>query len=434
MSDQPYFRTDYFRPPTGVNVISPEEERATAAAASRDAAREEMAYLRALGRPPLPNPELPPIKAPIIPQEFEQRVAALDEEIYSRGVAIDRNTLLRQGKERFQQLLAADRKARSLAPVGDLTCFASVQQALTAYEAPSVPVRKMREQAAGSGKERELVRRIAGWSDLWKATQERQETLTDLYTFHDEFAALCFGQSILERLSPDGRLRSRLFCGGRGAKVDLFRDWLSATGGSSLVSVTLLQPLWHLFAWLANEQNPLPSPVDLAKDFFNVRSPSKAQARLAESVFDGFLLGYDGWPLWEYVGRRSRTMQEQGQLATWRTALAKRYPGISSFHAEVSAAFFKDVGFGFDAHRQFEPARYRAFIDSCLQKRLRQVSALLALGLEETFKGAVAARFQGSVLVEGKHALNDKRVQIALPLAKAFLAATFPLEFTEVKP
>jgi hypothetical protein len=54
------------------------------------------------------------------------------------------------------------------------------------------------------------VRTIAGWADLWKATNERQEVLQDLYAFHDEFAALCFGQSILERLSPDSRLRSRL--------------------------------------------------------------------------------------------------------------------------------------------------------------------------------------------------------------------------------
>ena len=54
---------------------------------------------------------------------------------------------------------------------------------------------------------------------------------------------------MLERLSPDGRLRSRFLCGGADAKVDLFRQWLAVLQGP-LVSVTLVQPLFGLMAWL----------------------------------------------------------------------------------------------------------------------------------------------------------------------------------------
>ena len=58
---------------------------------------------------------------------------------------------------------------------------------------------------------------------------------------------------------------------------------------------------------------------------------------------------------------------------------------------------------------------------------------MLALAIEQTFPGTVVARFQGSVLVEGDHDLADKRVQIGLPLAKAFPSASFPLDFEEVQ-
>jgi hypothetical protein len=42
---------------------------------------------------------------------------------------------------------------------------------------------------------------------------------------------LVFGASLLERLQSDGRLRSKLFCGGRGDKVAYFNEWLGVLQG-----------------------------------------------------------------------------------------------------------------------------------------------------------------------------------------------------------
>jgi hypothetical protein len=195
------------------------------AEASRIASEEQMARDAALGRPRLPKPELPPIKAPVLPEDFRQRVADLDQEILARGVAIDADKLFQLGKQRFEHLLAAERKIVLHGSRTDLTAFCNVQSVLGVYEAPGVPRRKMIEQAAGTGKERDVVRRISDFGDLWKATGERAEDIADIYSFRDKFESLAFGQSMLAQLSKDGRLRSRFFCGGRRRKVDLFRDW-----------------------------------------------------------------------------------------------------------------------------------------------------------------------------------------------------------------
>ena len=420
----PYFRS----------LAPPKPKLHDEAAASREASREEMAYLRALGRPRVTQPELPFIKAPSLPDDFAQGMADLDQEIYSRGIAIDTDKLVELGKERFAELLALDRKARSSPAIGvgtDVTTFASVQRAVHAFETASVPKRKTMEVLTGSGKEQDAVRQIKGWPDLWKATEEPQ-LVQDVYGFHNLFASLVFGQSMLEKVSRDGRVRSHLFCGGRGRKVDLFREWLSVTKGS-FTSVTLLQPLWHLLAWLANEKTSPPSPIDLARDFFGIRVPSLAQLAQVQAVLDGFLLGYHDWPLWEFVGRRTSAMPDNGRIETWRKALAARYPRITGFHAELRAVFYRDVGFGFESHREFEPARHRAFINRMVQEFVRNISALLALGTEET-SGAVTARFQDWVLVEGDHNLADKRAVIGRQLAAAFPRSTFELEFAQVKP
>jgi len=153
-----------------------------------------------------------------------------------------------------------------------------------------------------------------------------------------------------------------------------------------------------------------------------------------EALVSGFLLDYRDWSLWEYIGRSTRAIPDMSQLSGWRTQLAKRFPAIASFHAELSAAFVKTVGYGSETHQRFEPTRHRAFIDSCVHNRLKQISALLALGITETFPGSVLARFQDWVLVEGDHNFADKRVSIGLPLAKAFPAASFSFRFEEVKP
>jgi hypothetical protein len=429
MSEQPYFRTDYYRPPHGTTVITPDQEQHDAAAASREATKEEMAYQRALGRPRVARPELPPIKAPVLPEDFAQRVADLDEAIYARGVPVNADKVVSLGRKRFAALLEADRKARSGQRIADLTSFASVQRGLHSFEASSVPRRTIIEQVAGTGKEREAVRQIRSFEDLWKATaQEREETVTDIYAFHDLFESLVFGHSMLECLSSDGRLRGRFFCAGKGAKIGYFDEWRSVLEGS-FTSVKLVQPLFGLMAWLSDERTEPPDPVALAREFLGVRAPSNAQVKLMEALMSGFLLEYRDWALWEYVGRQTRAIPDMSRLSAWRAQLAKRHLGITSFQAEISAAFFKDVGFGGGYHRQFEPARHRAFLDRTVQELLDCLTVVFALAIEAAFSGSAIARFQGQVLCAGK---AKRRAEISAHLAAAFPASTFPIVFEEV--
>ena len=149
MNERPLFRTDYRVPPPGTNMISPNEERAVAAAASREAVKEEMAFDRALGRRPRPaQPELPTVKAPTLPDDFRQKVSALDNRISRRGLGISRGRLVSLGRERFEKLLAADHKCR-VGVIGagvDLTSFESVQSTLHAFECPTVPPRTTMER------------------------------------------------------------------------------------------------------------------------------------------------------------------------------------------------------------------------------------------------------------------------------------------------
>jgi hypothetical protein len=79
-----------------------------------------------------------------------------------------------------------------------------------------------------------------------------------------------------------------------------------------------------------------------------------------------------------------------------------------------------------------ESAKYRAFIDRTVRELLDCASALLALGIEECFKGAIVARFEGSVLLEGTPNAQDKSATIARLLQAAFPASTFQLEFEKL--
>jgi len=434
---EPYFRP--FGPPSAFSSAEAAQAAATEAeetraAASREASARDMAYVAALGGHTVTRFALPPVKAPVLPQDFAQRLAGLDEAIYKRGIAVDADKLLALGKERFERLLELDRKARSnTAVIGtrtDLTDFASVQFALSAFESATVPARTTIEQLNGSGKDREQARKITGFADLWKDTRERQETIADIYSFRDLFESLVFGQSMLDNLGDDGRLHSRFFCGGKGRKLEYLHHWLGVLH-NPLVSVTLVQPLWHLLMWLTGEKASPPSRIDLARDFFTVRSPTLPQIRLADAVLDGFLLGYTEWALWEYVGRQTRTMPDAVRLGTWRKALAARYPRVSGFQHEVRTSFYRDVGYGHESHREFDASGHRSFIDRTVHVLLRQVSAVLALALETAFPNSVVARFEGQVLCHGKPKL---RAAITAHLAAAFPGSTFQVEFTEVTP
>jgi hypothetical protein len=433
MSNEPYFRSFG----ESSTVLSAEAAKAqaieaneTRAAASHEASERDMAYMKALGRPAITQVAVPPVKTPVLPPEFAQRVAALDEAIYKRGIALDRDKLLGLGKERFAALLAAHRKVLEdvNASAIDVTSWPSTQSILHAFESSVVPRRSMSEQHQGYGKERDQVRKIASFEDLWKDAKERQEVTSDIYAFRDLFESLVFGQSLLDRLSSDGRLHSRFFCGGHGRKLELLRDWLGVLHGP-LTSVALVQPLWHLVAWLTGEKASPPSRIDLARDFFTVRAPTLAQIRMADAVLNGFLLGYNEWALWEYVGRRTRTMPDAVRLGTWRKALAARYPRVSSFHHEVRVAFFKDVGYGHESHREFDASGHRSFIARTVHTLLRQVSAVLALALETTYPGCVIARFEGLVLCKGK---PKQRAEIAAHFAAAFPGSAFAVACEEV--
>ena len=103
--------------------------------------------------------------------------------------------------------------------------------------------------------------------------------------------------------------------------------------------------------------------VALARNWFGLRVPSKAQVRQAEAMLDGYLLGYEDWRLWEYVGRQTRTAPDRGRLAAWRKELARLLPRITRWQAEIRPAFYRDVGFGSESYRQFEATKYRAFIE-----------------------------------------------------------------------
>jgi hypothetical protein len=304
-------------------------------------------------------------------------------------------------------------------------------QLANALQVTAVPPRKTAEVIAGAGRDRDEVRSITGFHDLWKTSSEPQ-VVKHVYAFHDQFVTLVFGQSMLDHLETDGRLHSQLFCGGRGPRVAFFASWLKAIP-APLVSVKLLDPLWGVLSWLC--QDELAGPENLAREWFpEVRLPSPDQTRLIQGVWHGFLLGYDGWDLWQYVGRLTRTVPDQLALSRWRKELVKRHPMIATFHRDIGAFFNKPVGFGVQAHYEFEGDRYRAFIDGTFDRFLNQVSGVVACEIEEVFGGRLVARFQDWLLFEAAEPeplLHDK---ISEALAAAFPNGAFQIEVSSVQP
>jgi len=403
-------------------------------AASSEVAEREAAYLRALN-PPRVQVERPSLKQPVLPDGFADQAAAIDQAIFNKGVAINRDKLLALGKQRFQELLQRERTCRAVQRVGgtrtDFSSWASTEFAFAKAGAltTQVPKRKTSEQLAGSGLDREEAARIAGFADLWKTRTEYQ-AVRDVYAFHDLCCSLVFGQSLLERLSADGRLRSRLFCGGTGANVGYFQEWLSILTGSHF-AVTLGEPLAHLFVWLMNEPTPLPDAAHLARDWFGVRSPSPGQVKVAQAVVQGFLLDHREWSLWNFVGRRTRTALDEGLLETCRKELSKRFKAIAAFHEVLRYSFNKPVTQFGEAYFQFDAQAHRAFIDSTVAKLLQTVSALAAQAVEETH--AVVGRFEDSLLIEGKPKQKAALVErITSKLAVAFPSSAFNVTIEEV--
>ena len=353
------------------------EKKANLAAASRKRPTRNGVHAF-LNRPSAPVSKVPALKEPTLSKDFVRRIDALDERLHKRGVAVSREWLLSLGQKRFQELLALDRTTRSLQRVirskTDLTDWRSVEytfQLANALVTP-VPRRKIAEQVSGAGLDRDEAAKIAGFPDLWKATVE-QPTVRNVYAFHDAFVSLVLGQSMLQRLSSDGRLRSSFFCGGKGGKVDLIREWLAVLEGAHF-TVTLTDPLWNSFAWLCAERTPLPKPAELTNEWLGVRVPSANDIRFAQAVLHGFLLGYSSWALWDYVGRATRKATDVELLETWRKELARRYPAITAFHNVLSGYFHREVGSGMYAHRQFDDAGYRIFIEGAARKLTRSLT------------------------------------------------------------
>jgi hypothetical protein len=126
-------------------------------------------------------------------------------------------------------LLAADRAARTLQRVinirVDLTSWPSVYHALAqtgALGQVPVPPRKTFETLYGVNKEVDEVRAVGGFVDLWKLSRVQPQAIRAISAFRDVFESLVFGQSMLERLSEDGHLRSRLSLAGGGRRSICF--------------------------------------------------------------------------------------------------------------------------------------------------------------------------------------------------------------------
>jgi len=195
--------------------------------------------------------------------------------------------------------------------------------------------------------------------------------------------------------------------------------------------VKLVQPFWHIVAWLTAEQKSLVEPAVLATDWFGVRVPSGAQINVCAAVLDGFALGYSGWALWDYVGGRSRQAVNVGQLETWRSQLAKHYEAVSNFHAALIEVFYERVGDITGAYFKFDATGYRSFIDRNMRWFRNRLSELAALALEETQPGATVARFNDWLLCQGKpKSVTTER--IAEKLAAAFKGSTFNVQIEDI--
>jgi hypothetical protein len=434
---RPMFGALHTLSPTDVAIDTKEDQKAATAAASREAAEREMAYLRALNGPPMPRAELPEIKMPLVSDDFPERFTALDEKILSRGIAIDRQRLQSLGQQRFKDLLEADRTARALQRImiQDLTSWPSVLQAFQMAGA-QVPVKaaKMSEQWAGQGQDREAVRTISnsGFQDLWKLSTGEVETVNKIYAHHDLFASLAFGQSLLDLIGDDDRVHSKFFCHGSGRKVLLFKQWLQAVKDSThWLNVRLVEPVAFLVCWLANEKRLNFPALEIAKEFFGCRAPTALQLDTVLALWNGFLRDYSGWHLWEFVGRATRTIPDERLLTHWQKLLARSYPGISQFHADLRAAFCKQVSTREGVYQKFEPAKHREYFDAVLQEFSSILSAVTALAVEDQLPGAVIARFDNWIIAEREPKRTLSPASLSGEIAKVFPGGYIQLEVTQ---
>jgi hypothetical protein len=407
-----------------------EQHNRNLAIASRDFAERDTAYIRALNGPLQKRRMAPPLlREPKLPADFEAKAAALDNEIGERRVALSRERLLSLGRKRFTELLALDATARQsqriIGTKTDLTAWESVAYSFGAANAlvAEVGKRSSAEFNSGADADRQSASRIESFDSLWKCYYHNPQAVQAVYAFRDAFERLVFGQSLLERLSDDGRIRSRL-------EAKRFVDWLPVVERPCF-RVVIERPLWHLLAWLTAENAPPLNPAKAASYWFGVRAPSAEQIKLCAAVFDGFLLGHQSWSLWSYVGNRTRQIVDVEQLEEWRTQLTKGYRSVTAFHAVTSEGFYKTVGNVDGGHFQFDRTGYRSFIDRAVRWLEDRVSALMALTVDEVMPGATVARFSdGWILCDGKpkSAITEK---VTAKLNALFDGAKFQVTMEE---
>jgi hypothetical protein len=426
-----------FGTPPIIGVSREEAERAqeqydrSKADARREAGARDMALARAMNPLRVRRDEPPPLKAPALPDGFD--AAEIDRAIFERGVAIDRDRLVSLGRDRFDDLLLLDHRARQsqrvIATNTDLSSWESVKfafRSVNAFDVAGVPARKTAEISAGMAKDREAARTITGFVDLWKLFEHEPQTVRCLYAFHDAFARLAFGQSVLERIESDGRLRSRFFCGGSGERVTLFNGWLSALQ-SEHFGIPIERPLGAVMRWLCGEKTPLPEPKQQARAWFGIRHVEPVQMNIAPAVIEGFLLDFRDWALWQHVGRVTRQRVEVDRLESWRKELARGFPAIWNFLETLRGFFLRQVGGNpYETHLTFDSPRHRAYVEREFGILLDAVSLVAAAETD-----ACAARFADSLLVEGKPkpSLADK---IGEKLARAFGGSEFNVVVEEI--
>ena len=401
-------------------------DREATVTASREAADRDIAYVRAMNPSPVPKLEARALRQPVMPADFD--AAALDKNIYSRGVAFDRERLVSLGSALFDDLLSRDRDVRSFQRVlfDDLSSWPSVLQSFAANNAlvTNVPSRRNADIVAGRFADREQAARIDSFDDLWKIALE-PESARRVLSFHDAFVSLVFGQSLLERLSSDGRVRSRLFCGGKLETVSSFTDWLSALNGAHF-SVTIVEPLFSVLAWLCGERQSAPDLAQLANQFLGVRSPSAAQIKLVRAVIDGFLRSHASWSLWNHVGRATRQLIDHATLSVWRSSLAERYKHIARFQNDLRMFFMTPGREGYE----FNANAYRTYLDRQLSALIAQVSLIAALEMRDV----TVARFNDFILCEGnkpKSRPTAERIEFALE--SAFNGSRFHVDVHEAQ-
>ena len=410
--------------------------RAVVAAASSEAAQRDMQMMHDLNRGYSMKPSPPQLREPRLHDDHAQRVADLKRKIYERGVAIDRDKLVSLGKKRFDELLAADRVARTERIIGtrcDLTSFAGVFYAFAqagALQHLTVKEPTMHEQLSGVSTQLDEARQVESFRDLFKFFASEPRAVRAIYAFNDRFESLVFAQSLFTWIDDDDRVHHKFFCGASADKVRLFEAWLRALKGAHY-RVKITNALAALVFWLARETGePPPEARDLAKDFFQVRAPSIEQIKFAAALFDGFLLNHKDWNLWQHVGRATRSVPDQMLLQSSLDQLRERFSKVAAFHQQLGASFFRPV----TDHGEFEPTRHRQFVNATLDELRDCVSALVALTVEENSPSdaaCVVARFRDSILCSGK-AKAQIVERIDERLSSAFQSSAFKIEIEEV--